>query len=54
MDKEKAVGLFRLALNEVFSPFLMYGLQQSIPEAVNQIVKLALELHERLKGERAA
>ena len=50
MDKEKAVGLFRLQLNGVFEPFLMYGLQQSIPEAVSQIVQLALELHERLEG----
>ena len=50
-EKEaKAVGQFRLALNEVLQPFRLYGLQWDIPEAQEQIVKLSLQLHERLNG----
>jgi hypothetical protein len=49
-DKKKAVGQFRLQLNAVFEPFMCYGQQDLIPEVIGEIVKLSLQLHERLSG----
>lgn len=46
----KALGQFRLQLNKAFEPFNMYGLELHIPKAQEQIIKLALQLHERLSG----
>ena len=53
MDREKAIGLFRLQLNGVFEPFcgkVHYGQNVFVPRAIEEIVKLALLLHERLNG----
>lgn len=50
-DKEKAVGQFRLQLNGVFQPFNGYGMNIFIPEAIEAIIRLALQLHRRLNGE---
>lgn len=44
MTKEKAWGLFRLRLNEVFNPFCLYGLDVYIPEAKVAIEVLAEQL----------
>ena len=51
MDKDKAIGLFRLRLNGVMSPFDQYGLGVHIPPAINQILKLALQLQEDMSHE---
>lgn len=53
MDKEKAIGQFKMQLNEVFAPFtgkVHYGQDVYVPQMVKEIVKLALQLHERLNG----
>ena len=50
IDKEKAIGQFRLQLNGVMSPFHFYGQDAFVPPAIEEIVKLALKLHERLSG----
>jgi len=50
-DEEKAIGQFKLHLNGVFQPFHGYGHDVYIPESINQITKLALQLHRRLNGE---
>lgn len=49
--EEKAIGQFKLQLNGTFQPFHGYGQDVFIPEAINQIVGLALQLHRRLNGE---
>ena len=49
-QEDKAIGQFKLQVGGVLSPFNMYGLGDFIPEAVIQIAKLALKLHERLNG----
>jgi len=48
--REKALGQFRLKLNGVLTPFNSYGLGVFIPPAIEEIAKLALQLHERLNG----
>ncbi len=50
LNIDKALGQFRLALNGVFIPFSMYGLQAHIPEAIETIIQLALIMHSRLLG----
>ncbi len=49
MDKDKAIGLFRLRLNQVFIPFKEYGMDVYIPSAVEVIIKLALQFNEDLQ-----
>ena len=49
-QRDKAISQFRLQLNGVFTPFIQYGQSVFAPEAIVQIVKLALKLHERLNG----
>ena len=52
-DKEKTIGQFRLQLNGVFEPFcgkVHYGQNVFVPQAIEEIVKLSLKLHERLNG----
>ena len=49
-QRQKAIGQFRLQLNGVFEPFLCYGLQDFVPEAIREVVILALQLHDRLSG----
>ena len=53
MDREKALSQFRLALNGVFTPFtgkVHYGQNVYVPQMMEEIVRLALSLHERLSG----
>ena len=52
MEKNKAIGLFRLGLNGVFEAFHGYGYDVFIPEAIEEIVKQALILRERLEEKR--
>ena len=49
MTKEKAIGLFRLRMNGVFQPFNCYGLTVLIPEAIEAVIKHAMQLHKNLK-----
>ncbi len=51
IDDEKAIGQFKLQLNGVLSPFNLYGMNVYITPAISEIVKLALQLHQRLNGE---
>ncbi len=51
MDREKAIGLFRLHLNDPFAPFTRYGLDIAIPQAKEAIINLALQLHEDMLPE---
>ena len=48
MDRQKAIGLFKLSLNKTLSVFNMYGMGEYIPEVVQKLVEAALVLHERL------
>mgnify|MGYP001566279313 CR=1 FL=1 len=52
MEQDKALSLFRLGLNGVFEAFHGYGYDIFIPEAIAEIMKLALVLHKRLEEER--
>ena len=51
-DKEyqKAIGQFRLQMNGVFKPFQMYGLQELIPGAIEEVVRLAEDFSLRVRG----
>ena len=51
MDREKAIGLFRLHLSDPFTPFTRYGMDVQIPQAKEAIINLALQLHEHLLPE---
>ena len=53
VDREKAIGLFKLRLVEVFTPFHGYGQDIFVPEAQQHILEIALRLHYDLKGERS-
>ena len=53
MNEEKAIAQFKLQLNGVFAPFtgkVHYGQNVYVPQMIDEIVKLALLLHERLNG----
>lgn len=50
IDKEKAIGQFKLQLNDIFTPFHLYGMDVHIAPAILAITELALQLHERLNG----
>ena len=47
----KAVGQFRLAVGAVLSVFNMYGMGESIPQAQNEIVRLAEDFGQRVRGD---
>ena len=49
MDREKAIGLFKLRLVEVFTPFRGYGQDIFVPEAQQHILEIALRLHRDLE-----
>ena len=54
VDQEKAIGQFRLQLNGALRPFtgkVNYGQNIFVPQAIEEIVKLAFQLHRRLNGE---
>jgi len=48
MDKEKAIGLFRLRLNGILSPLRLYGQEPFVDQARERIIAMALILHEEL------
>ena len=53
-EEEKAIGQFKLQLNGAMQPFcgkVSYGQGIYVPQAIEEIVKLALLLHRRLNGE---
>jgi len=50
-NEQKAIGQFRLRLVGVMQPFNIYGLGIEIPSAIEEIVKLAIQLHRSLNGE---
>jgi len=49
-DWSKAIGQFRLALNGIMNPLRMYGQGFYVDSASEEIVSLALQLHNRLEG----
>ena len=49
-DYAKAVGQFRLAVGAVLSVFNMYGMDAYIPSAQEEIVKLAEDFGQRVRG----
>jgi hypothetical protein len=51
VEREKAIGKFRLALSQPMATFGKYGLLDDIPEAKEAIIRLALQLHEDLRPE---
>lgn len=48
-DYDKAVGQFRLQLNDVFSCFGMYGQGNLIPGAIEEVVELAEKFGMRVR-----
>jgi len=50
IDKDKAIGQFRLQCLGLLQPFSAYGMRDFIPGTADQVVILALQLHERLNG----
>lgn len=49
-DYKKAEGQLRLAFNDVFSVFKMYGHQEYVPGAIEEAVQLAVDFSLRLRG----
>jgi hypothetical protein len=49
-EYDKAVGQFRLQLNGVMKPFNMYGFQELVPGAIEQITALTELFGERIRG----
>lgn len=49
-DYSKAVGQFKLAIGAVLSVFHMYGLDTFIPGAQHEIVQLAEDFGQRVRG----
>ena len=47
---DKAIGQFKLALNTIMSPLRLYGQAHYVDSASEEIVSLALQLHNRLEG----
>ena len=54
MNKAKAIGLFRLRLVEIFTPFRGYGQDVFVPEAQQHILEAALRLHHELEDKEEA
>jgi len=49
-ELDKAIGQFRLALNGIMKPLCLYGQDVYVASASEEIVSLAVQLHERLSG----
>ena len=48
---DTAVGQFRLTLNtQIMSPLRLYGMGHYVDTAIEEIVSLAIQLHQRLEG----
>lgn len=50
-EYSKAVGQLKLQFNGVFEPFQMYGLQDLIPGAIQEAVRLAEDFSLRVRGQ---
>lgn len=50
-EEKKAIRQFELQLNGVFAPFDLYGLGVNIPTAIDEVSRLAIQLHKRLIGQ---
>ena len=48
-EYDKAIGQFRLQLNDVFKPFRFYGQHEFVDGAIGEIVELAVKLSMRLR-----
>ncbi len=46
---DKAKGQLRLQLNDVFSPFNMYGMNILIPGAIEEVIELAEKFAMRVR-----
>ena len=49
-DFDKPIGQFRLALNGIMEPLRLYGQEQYVDTATEEIVSLAVQLHLKLYG----
>jgi len=49
-DFDKNLTRFRLALGVVMRPLMMYGQQVYVGSAMEEIVSLAVQLHQKLSG----
>ena len=49
-DYDKAKGQMKLQLNDVFSPFMLYGLNILIPGAIEEVMELAEQFGQRVRG----
>lgn len=47
---DKAVGQFKLNINTVLNPLRLYGQGAYVDTATEEIVSLALQLHNKLSG----
>ena len=48
---DKAIGQLRLQVGEILSVFSIYGLQDYIPGAIEEIVEVAIDFSKRVRGE---
>jgi len=49
-DFDKCTGQFRLALNTIMNPLRLYGQGFYVDSASEEIVSLAVQLHQKLNG----
>lgn len=49
-EYDKAKGQLKLQIGEVLSVFRMYGLQESIPGAIEEIIELCEQFGQRVRG----
>ena len=47
---DKAVGQLRLSLNQILKPLRLYGQSTYVDSVTEEIISLALQLHQRLEG----
>lgn len=47
---DKAIGQFRLMLNGIMNPLRLYGQGYYVDTASEEILSLAVQLHQRLSG----
>ena len=50
LEFDKAVGQFRLTLGVIMQPLHLYGQRHYADTASEEIVSLAIQLHEKLSG----
>ena len=50
LEWDKAVGQLRLTLNDIMFPLRMYGQGHYVDTVMEEIVSLALQLHNKLSG----